>query len=77
MPGYAEATHHVAELQSRVGPILEKSSFGQADAIAVLDLFRTAGDEELLSQLASDVRMAEITAKDDMTQTLTRRIWWA
>ena len=77
VPGYAEATHRVAELQSRVGPILEKSPFGQADAIAVLGLFQAAGDEELLSQLASDVRLAEITAKDDMTQTLTRRIWWA
>ena len=39
VPGYAEATHRVAELQSRVGPILEKSPFGQADAIAVLGLF--------------------------------------
>lgn len=77
VPGYAEATHRVAELQSRVGPILEKSPFGQADAIAVLGLFQAAGDEELLSQLASDVRLAEITAKDEMTQTLTRRIWWA
>ena len=43
----------------------------------MLGLFQAAGDEELLSQLASDVRLAEITAKDDMTQTLTRRIWWA
>lgn len=77
VPGYAEATHRVAELQSRIGPILEKSPFGQADAIAVFGLFQAAGDEELLSQLASDVRLAEITAKDDMTQTLTRRIWWA
>ena len=77
VPGYAEATHRVAELQSRVGPILEKHPFGQADAIAVLGLFQAAGDEELLSQLASDVRLAEITAKDEMTQTLTRRIWWA
>ena len=77
VPGYAEATHHVAELQSRVGPILEKSPFGQADAIAVLGLFRAAGDEELLSRLASDVRLAEITAKDSLTQMLTRRIRWA
>jgi len=77
VPGYAEATHRVAELQGRAGPILEKSPFGQADAIAVLGLFQAAGDEELLSQLASDVRLAEITAKDEMTQTLTRRIWWA
>jgi hypothetical protein len=63
VPGYAEATHRVAELQSRVGPILEKSPFGQADAIAVLGLFQAAGDEELLSQLASDVRLAEITPR--------------
>jgi len=77
VPGYAEATHRIAELQSRVGSILEKHPFGQADAIKVLGLFQAAGDEELLSQLASDVRLAEITAKEDMTQTLTRRIWWA
>lgn len=77
VPGYAEATHRVAELQGRVGPILDRHPFGQADAIAVLGLFQAAGNEELLSRLASDVRLAEITAKDDMTQTLTRRIWWA
>ncbi|MDH4390373.1 MAG: hybrid sensor histidine kinase/response regulator [Aquabacterium sp.] len=77
VPGYAEATHRVAELQRRAVPILETKPFGQAEATAVLGLFQAAGDEELLSQLASDVRLAEITAMDDMTQTLTRRIWWA
>ncbi len=77
VPGYAEATRRVAELQSRVGPILENSAFGRADAAKVLELFQSAGDEELVSQLASDVRLAEITAKDAMTQSLSRRIWWA
>jgi hypothetical protein len=63
VPGYADATRRVAELQSRVGPILEKGALTQADAIKVLGLFQAAGDDELLSQLASDVRMAEINAK--------------
>ncbi|MBE0548408.1 MAG: response regulator [Rubrivivax sp.] len=77
VPGYATATHRVAELQSRVGPILEKSAFGQADAANVLALFQAAGDEELVSQLANDVRLAEVTAKEALTQNLSRRIWWA
>ena len=77
VPGYAVATHRVAELQSRVGPILEESAFGRADATKVLELFKAAGDDELVSQLASDVRLAEITAKEALTQSLSRRIWWA
>ena len=77
VPGFAAATHRVAELQSRVGPILEKSGFGQADAATVLELFQAAGDEELVGQMASDVRLAEITAKEALTQSLSRRIWWA
>ena len=76
VPGFAAATHRVSELQSRVGPILEKSGFGQADAAKVLDLFEAAGDEELVGQLASDVRLAEITAKEALTQSLSWRIWW-
>lgn len=75
--GFATATHRVAELQSRVGPVLEKSEFGQADAAKVLKLFQEAGDEELVGQMASDVRLAEITAKEALTQSLSRRIWWA
>lgn len=77
VPGYADATHRVAELQGRVGPILEKSSFGQADAVKVLELFQAADDEELVSQLANDVRLAEVTAKEALTQSLSRRIWCA
>ena len=77
VPGYADATHRVAELQHRIGPTLEKEAFTQADAVKVLGAFQATGDDELLSQLASDVRMAEINAKDAMTQTLSRRIWWA
>ncbi|MBE0546159.1 MAG: response regulator [Rubrivivax sp.] len=77
VPGYADATHRVAELQSRVGPILEKGALTQADAIKVLGEFQAMGDDELLSKLASDVRMAEINAKEAMTQTLSRRIEWA
>ncbi len=77
VPGYADTTHRVAELQSRVGPILEKGALTQADAIKVLGEFQAMGDDELLSKLASDVRMAEINAKEAMTQTLSRRIEWA
>ena len=77
VPGFAAATRQVAELQTRVGPILDKSTFAQADAVEVLALFQAAGDEALLSQLAGDVRLAEITAKEAMTQSLSRRIWWA
>lgn len=77
VPGYADATHRVAELQHRIGPTLEKEAFTQADAVKVLGEFQATGDDELLSKLASDVRMAEINAKDAMTQTLSRRIGWA
>ena len=77
VPGYANATHRVAELQSRVGPILERSAFGQADAANVLALFEAAGDEELVSQLANDVRLAEVTAKEALTRSMARRLWWA
>jgi signal transduction histidine kinase/CheY-like chemotaxis protein len=76
VPGYADATRKVAELQSRVGPILEKGVLTQADAIEVLGEFQAMGDEALLNQLASDVRMAEINAKEAMTQSLSRRIGW-
>jgi signal transduction histidine kinase len=76
VPGYADATRKVAELQSRVGPILEKGALTQADAIEVLGEFQAMGDEALLNQLASDVRMAEINAKEAMTQSLSRRIGW-
>lgn len=77
VPGYADATRRVAELQHRIGPTLEKEAFTQADAVKVLGEFQATGDDELLSKLASDVRMAEINAKDAMTQSLSRRIWWA
>jgi signal transduction histidine kinase/CheY-like chemotaxis protein len=77
VPGFAEATDRVAELQSRVGPILEKGDFSQPDAAKVLELFHAAGDEELVGKMASDVRMAEITAKEALTQSLSRRVWWA
>ena len=76
VPGYVDATRRVAELQSRVGPILEKGALTQADANRILALFQAAGDDELLSQLASDVRMAEINAKEAMAQSVSRRIGW-
>ena len=76
VPGYANATHRVAELQGRVGPILEKGALTQADAIKVLGEFQAMGDDELLSKLASDVSMAEMNAKEAMTQSLSRRIGW-
>ena len=76
VPGYANATRRIAELQGRVGPILEKGALTQADAIKVLDEFQAAGDEELLSKLASDVRMAELDAKEALAQSVSRRIGW-
>ena len=76
VPGYVDATRRVAELQSRVGPILEKGALSQSEATQVLALFQAAGDDELLSQLASDVRMAEINAKEAMAQSVSRRIGW-
>ncbi len=76
VPGYVDATRRVAELQSRVGPILEKGALTQSEATQVLALFQAAGDDELLSQLASDVRMAEINAKEAMAQSVSRRIGW-
>jgi signal transduction histidine kinase len=77
VPGYAAATHRVAVLQSRVGGILERSAFSQADAAQVLALLQAAGDDELINQLANDVRLAEITAKEALTLSLSRRIQWA
>ncbi|MEP7297189.1 MAG: hybrid sensor histidine kinase/response regulator [Burkholderiales bacterium] len=76
VPGFAEATQRVAELQRRIGASLEKEVFTQADAIKVLGEFKAMADDELLSRLASDVRLAEISAKDDMLRSLTRRIGW-
>jgi two-component system, sensor histidine kinase len=76
VPGYVDATRRVAELQSCVGPILEKGALTQSEATQVLALFQAAGDDELLSQLASDVRMAEINAKEAMAQSVSRRIGW-
>jgi len=76
VPGYSDATRRVAELQSRIGPILEKGALTQADAIKVLGEFQATGDEDLLSKLASDVRIAELNAKEAMTQSVSRRIGW-
>ena len=76
VPGYADAMRRAAELQNRVGPILEKGALTQADAIKVLGEFQAVGDDELLSQLASDVRMAEINTKEAMVQSVSRRIGW-
>ena len=77
VPGYTDATRRVAELQHRIGPTLEKTAFSRADAIKVLREFQAVGEDELLSQLASDVRFAEINAKDAMAQSLSGRIGWA
>ncbi len=76
VPGYLDATHRIAELQSRVGPILEKGVLTRAEAIQVLALFQGAGDDELLSRLASDVRMAQNNASEAMAQSVSRRIAW-
>jgi len=76
VPGYADATRKVAELQQRVGPILEKGALTQADAIKVLGDFKDAGDDALLSTLANDASMAELNAKEAMTQSLSGHIGW-
>ena len=76
VPGYADATRKVAELQQRVGPLLEKGALTQADAIKVLGDFKAAGDDALLSTLASDASMAELNAKEAMTQSLSGHIGW-
>jgi signal transduction histidine kinase len=76
VPGYADATRTVAELQRRVGPILEKGALTQADAIMVLGEFKAVGDDALLSTLANDASMAELNAKEAMTQSLSQHIGW-
>ena len=76
VPGFAEATNRVAELQHRIGATLEKEVFTQADAISVLGEFKAMGDDELLNRLGNDVRLAEISAKDELMRGLTRRIGW-
>ena len=76
VPGYADATRTVAELQRRVGPILEKGALTQADAIKVLGDFKAAGDDALLSTLANDASIAELNAKEAMTQSLSQHIGW-
>ena len=77
VPGYGEATQRLAELQQRIGPILERRPFAQADAVKVLGEFKAVGDDELLSQLANNVRLAEIHAKEATMRSLSRRIGWA
>jgi two-component system, sensor histidine kinase len=77
IPGYGEATQRLAALQQRIGPILEGRSFAQADALKVLGEFKAVGDDELLSQLANNVRLAEIHAKEATMRSLSRRIGWA
>jgi hypothetical protein len=74
VPGYGKATQRVAELQQRIGPTLERRPFAQADAVKVLGEFKTVGDDELLSELASNVRLAEIHAKEATMRSLSRRI---
>ncbi len=77
VPGYGEATQRVAELQQRIGPILERRPFTQADAVKVLGEFKAVGDDKLLSELASNVRLAEIHAKEATLRSLSRRMGWA
>ena len=42
----------------------------------MLGEFKATGDDELPSRLANDVRLAEISAKDELLRSLTRRIGW-
>ena len=77
VPGYGEATQLLAELQQRIGPTLERRPFTQAEALKVLGEFKAVRDDELLSQLANNVRLAEIHAKETTMRSLSRRIGWA
>ena len=75
--GYAEATEHVAQLQRRIGPILEVNGFAQADAVKVLGEFKAIDDDELLNQLASNARLAEVASREELVNNLDRRLRWA
>ena len=76
VPGYLDATGRLAELQRRIGPTLDKVPFVHADAVQVLAEFDAIGDDDLLSQLANDVRLSEIGAKEAVLRNLTHRIQW-
>jgi signal transduction histidine kinase/CheY-like chemotaxis protein len=73
----AVGIRRLSELQHRVGPMLDKARFTQMDAVQVLGEFQALGDDDLLRQLGSDVRAAEINAKDAVARSLSRRISWA
>ena len=74
VPGFEDATRQIAELQRRIGPVLERPGFGQRDAQQVLDELKAQMDDEALSGLASSMRLAEATAQDSLLASLNRRM---
>ena len=76
VPGYEDATRRLAAVQHRIGATLDKDPFSQADAVKVLGELQSAGDEELIIQLANEVRQSEIAAKEVVLRSLMRRNYW-
>ena len=74
--GYEDATRRLATVLQRIGSTLDKVPFTQADAVKVLGEFQLANDEELLVQLANEVRQSEIAGKEVVLSSLKRRNHW-
>ena len=51
--------------------------FSQADAIRILSEFKAIDDDELLNQLASNARLAEANSREELLDSLNRRLGWA
>ena len=76
VPGYEDATRRLAAVQQRISATLDKVPFSQADAVKVLGELQSAGDEELIIQLANEVRQSEIAGKEVVLRSLMRRNYW-
>ena len=76
VPGYDDATRRLAGIQQKIGPTLDEVPFTQADAVKVLGELQSVGDEELIVQLANEVRQSEIAGKEVVLGSLTRRNYW-
>lgn len=74
--GYAEATRRIGQLFTEIEPTLENQKFSQQDAREVLTTIATVADDGVIAKLANDVRQAEINARDDVLQRLSRRMVW-
>ena len=74
--GYEDATRRLAVVLKRIGTTLDKVPFTQADAVKVLDELQSANDEELLVQLANEVRHSETAGQEVVLSSLKRRNHW-